>query len=252
MRLQLEVLLKLQKAGNAPEDYEDAIAWRIGGPDLSHDGYPLLVAIADGATESSFSGLWAQLLVGEFVQKPFTTLEQMERSVARCLRLWRKIVGKKPLPWYAEEKLKEGSFSTLLGVQFLAPNPHGVGKWQAIALGDSCLFQIGSRGLVVQFPNIAYEDFGVTPPLVSTDPDYNSRSWVKLACKEGLWTKDDIFLLMTDALSQWATKEQPDRLVWDELLSKDGSISLGDWVDRQRSSGAVRNDDTTLAIVRQE
>jgi hypothetical protein len=255
LRLQLEVLLKVQKQGNAPEDYEDAIAYRSGDPECHDNGFPLVVAIADGATESSFSKLWAELLVTEFVHDPFMTSDDMKRSVARCARLWSRIVRKKPLPWYAEEKVKMGSFSTLLGVQFLPPNSDGLGRWQAIALGDSCLFQIGPEGPVTQFPITAYEDFGSTPPLVSTDAAYNSRSWNELAYIEGAWTRDDFFLLMTDALSQWATKEHPARSVWDELLatflSDNGSNLLRDWVDRQRQSGTIRNDDITLAVVRE-
>jgi hypothetical protein len=254
LRLQLEVLLKVQKQGNAPEDYEDAIASRSGDPESHDNVFPLVVAVADGATESSFSKLWAELLVTEFVHEPFMTHEHMKRSVARCARLWSRIVRKKPLAWYAEEKVKMGAFSTLLGVQFLAPNTDGLGRWQAIALGDSCLFQIGREGPIIQFPMTAYEDFGSTPPLVSTDPAYNSRSWNELAYKEGIWTRDDFFLLMTDALSQWATREHPARSVWEELLamflSDTGSSLLRDWVDRQRSSGTVRNDDITLALVR--
>jgi hypothetical protein len=179
----------------------------------------------------------------------------MKRSVTRCARLWSRIVRKKPLPWYAEEKVKIGAFSTFLGVQFLAPDADGSGRWQAIALGDSCLFQVGPGGPVTQFPVTAYEDFGSTPPLVSTDPAYNSRSWNELAYKEGVWTRDDFFLLMTDALSQWATKEHPARSVWDELLamflSDNGPNLLQDWVDRQRQSGNIRNDDITLAVVKE-
>jgi hypothetical protein len=253
LRLQLEVLLKVQKQGNAPEDYEDAIASRSGDLQFHDNAFPLVAAIADGATESSFSKLWAELLVTEFVQEPFMTRQDMKRSVARCARLWSRIVRKNPLPWYAEEKLKTGAFSTFLGVEFLAPGFDGLGRWQAIALGDSCLFQIGPEGPVTQFPIMAYEDFGSTPPLVSTGAAYNSLSGNKLAYREGIWSRDDLFLLMTDALSQWATRERPPRSVWDGLLamflSDNGSSLLRDWADRHRQSGAIRNDDITLAVV---
>jgi len=254
LRLELDVLLKVQKQGNPPEDYEDAIVWRRGSSECPDDDFPLRVAIADGATEYSFSRLWADLLAAEFVRKPFTTTEEMRKSATRCARFWTRVVRKKPLPWYAEEKVKVGAYSTLLGVQFLPPNTNGFGNWQAVALGDSCLFQIGLEGIVMQFPVTAYEDFGSTPPLISTDPDYNSRSRGQLTYEEGVWTRDDLFLLMTDALSQWATKEQPARSFWDELLatflSDNGRILLRDWADRQRQSGIVRNDDITLAVVR--
>jgi len=52
-----------QKAGNARSEYEDA--WAIRGSDSPTR---CRVAIADGATESSFSALWAALLVESFVR----------------------------------------------------------------------------------------------------------------------------------------------------------------------------------------
>ena len=52
-----------QKHGNASTEYEDA--WAIRGSDSPNR---CRVAIADGATESSFSALWAALLVESFVR----------------------------------------------------------------------------------------------------------------------------------------------------------------------------------------
>ena len=51
-------MLHTGKAGNAEADYEDA-----GAGDVRRGRF----AIADGASEASFAGLWAKLLVEQFV-----------------------------------------------------------------------------------------------------------------------------------------------------------------------------------------
>ncbi|HVK06711.1 MAG TPA: hypothetical protein VM490_24815, partial [Armatimonadaceae bacterium] len=48
------------KAGNSDDEYEDAFAAAV----RSTDGELCRIAVADGATGASFSGLWARLLRG--------------------------------------------------------------------------------------------------------------------------------------------------------------------------------------------
>src|SRR4051812_29570559 len=52
-------LLWLPKAGNSVEEYEDA--WATSPDDESSPGQ-FVCAVTDGATETSFAGLWARLL----------------------------------------------------------------------------------------------------------------------------------------------------------------------------------------------
>jgi len=252
--LQLDIC-KAQKLGNQPEDYEDAIASEYATVEHFDNEWLLRLAVADGATESSFSKLWAELLVTEFVRNPFTDIDEMKRGVARSARVWNKIIRKKTLPWFAAEKVKMGAFSTVLGVLFLAPSSEGFARWKAIALGDSCLFQVRSQAIVFQFPVASPENFGVTPPLVSTNPRYNNQSCTHVVCTEGFWETNDVFFVMTDALSEWASREKTRRNVWNELLgvctkNDSGELSFQDWADEHRKSGSMKNDDLTLAIVR--
>ncbi|MCS7305279.1 MAG: hypothetical protein NZ602_09265 [Thermoguttaceae bacterium] len=108
----------LPKEGNRPEEYEDAFAL---------DEVQRRFAIADGATESGYAGLWAKLLVDQWVRRPpfdFSTqgskLVQKHQSWRRWLRSlraeWLAQVARPNLPWYAIHKIHQGAFATFLGV----------------------------------------------------------------------------------------------------------------------------------------
>jgi hypothetical protein len=56
----------LPKAGNSDSEYEDAFFPRRL---KRRNGRRLRFAVADGATETSFSGVWARLLVSSFVRR---------------------------------------------------------------------------------------------------------------------------------------------------------------------------------------
>src|SRR5947208_595455 len=58
-------------------------------------------------------------------------------------RRWWTIVQRKPLAWYAEQKVKNGTFAALVGLPLNWESQSWQhGTWTASAIGDSCLFQI--------------------------------------------------------------------------------------------------------------
>src|SRR5881275_2390313 len=99
------------KLGNSLEEYEDAWAYR-------HTRTPLgiRVAVADGATESSFAKLWAVLLAESYVRSEVTGAEFFAQ-LKPARRLWRRRLAGRPLPWFASEKAEQGAFAAFLGVQ---------------------------------------------------------------------------------------------------------------------------------------
>jgi len=99
----------LPKAGNKPSEYEDAFWPR---KPLDRTAPPIRLAVGDGATETSFSALWARLLVRDYGIGYLTAGSLLER-LPRLQDLWWRRVSKDPLPWYAEEKLRDGAFSSL-------------------------------------------------------------------------------------------------------------------------------------------
>jgi hypothetical protein len=234
-----------QKIGNQSDEYEDYFEPK--GPSFI-DKKSVIMAIADGATDSIFSKEWARLIVENFVKRPFFHRRSLQRTSERISQVWRNNIKEKPLPWYAEEKLKSGAFSTLLGVVLLPQ-----GKFRAISLGDCCLFQIRDNELHLHFPPLEPEDFGSTPYLLSTNPNYNERIWPFVMTCNGDWKKGDIFFLMTDALSQWFVKENKNnKKPWDVLLDfilAEENQQFDEWIVTQHQSKLIRNDDMTLLIL---
>src|SRR5450755_2276592 len=142
-------VLCLPKQGHTEDEYEDAWA-----ADPARGRF----AVADGASETSFAGRWAQLLTEDFLAaaKPPMLAEWAGESRRR----WASEVMGLELPWYAEMKREQGAFATLLGVGVRPPTPDKPGKWLAVAVGDSCVIQVRGRRCLYSFPLAKPSDFG--------------------------------------------------------------------------------------------
>ena len=68
-RLQVYVL-KIEKNGNKPTEYEDATSVRWGGSEIR-------LALADGASAAIYAGAWARMLVRRFVRQYLQLLEHL-------------------------------------------------------------------------------------------------------------------------------------------------------------------------------
>jgi hypothetical protein len=216
--------LTVPKRGHSANEFEDAFA---ADPEAGR------FAVADGASESSFAGLWARLLVDGFARPVPGWLQAARRD-------WAARVDGRALPWYAEEKRDAGAFATLLGLVVAD------GRWHALAVGDTCLFQVRGDRLIEMFPLRRSQEFSNRPALIG------SRSGGDAHVEgRGSWEPDDRFLLMTDALAHWFLRrhEAGDR-PWQEFsrLSSTGD-AFADWVEDQRHRDGLRNDDVTLVFI---
>lgn len=77
--------------------------------------FPVRLAVADGATESYGSGLWAQLLVRAYGQGCFDG-GLVADELRKHQTAWHDTVSQGDLPWYAEQKMQDGAFASLLGI----------------------------------------------------------------------------------------------------------------------------------------
>lgn len=235
-------LRKTQKRGNTRDEYEDAYAYRnttrIANPPM------LGIALADGASESAFSQQWAQLLVDDYAAYPYVKRDTMLKHSRRLAAEWKNEVWKPDLPWYVEERIRIGAFSTLLGLRILKDS----GRWKAISVGDTCLFQIHNDQLIRAWPLEKKEDFGRSPALLSTDHVALQGVRKRIAVTEGQANTEDTFVLATDALSAWFL-EQNDKAKqpWLTLKEVDPHGFEG-WIDKLRNSFQIRNDDVTCII----
>jgi hypothetical protein len=251
----------LPKLGNSIEEYEDASAHSI--PDRRF-------AIADGATESSFADLWALSLVNKFTSSPPPVTAPPSPFavwVSPLQKEWHSQINWEHLPWFAEEKARGGAFATFLGLifspdpelekpsffsrmfgMFSAPKENHV-TWQALAIGDSNLFQIRDNALLKSFPFVESEQFNSRPLLLSSNPSRNAQVWADIKYAEGDCKVNDVFILATDALAKWfLAQHEAGGQPWRTLYSLKTDSDFEIFVAKLRTDSLIRNDDTTLVI----
>ena len=241
----------LPKAGNSKEEYEDAF-WPEQQIDQSAKTFRF--AVADGATETSFSGLWAKMLVRAYCRGNLAE-KILFKSLPALQKRWLECVSKTPLPWFAEEKLRSGAFSSIVGLTI----KHGtsrngkLARWKALAIGDSCLFQVRGNKLITPFPFTDSEQFNSRPSLLSSNPIYNEGILNSSMQKSGSLDEGDTFYLMTDALACWFLRAvESNQKPWEilrDFATSDEMASFSDWIANLRKAHLIRNDDVTLLRV---
>lgn len=231
-------------------------------------------AIADGAAESPYSSLWAQLLVEEFVRQSerlpswtswLPSLQERWSAQVTVYERWaaytpQSVNGTTPttekteaaVPWYLEPGLMQGAFSTFLGLVIEGRS------WYAVAVGDSCLFQVRQDEMIRAFPLTRAADFSNAPWLVGS-----RTSPIEVPHKNGLQQRGDCqpgdrLYLMTDALAHWfllqAEADGKPWLAFEPLVytAGDGASAqqaFAAWIEQLRAARQLRNDDVTLLVI---
>jgi hypothetical protein len=222
------------KGGHSREEYEDAAAGDTAAGRF---------AIADGASESSFAGTWADLLVKGFTEHP----GPWHRWLAAARRTWHETFQAREFSWYAEAKFLEGAHATFLGISFQGSDFR---SWQAAAVGDCCLFQMRNQRLLRSFPMRYADAFGNQPDVIGSRK--SSMKVKRIKCK-GDWQKEDEMFLMTDALAQYFLKKKENRQnPAKEILSLQSAEAFEAWITKGRQDGDLRNDDVTLMVINKE
>jgi hypothetical protein len=244
------------KLGNSPEENEDAFFPEIEKQNIAAQS-TFTCAVADGATQTSFSRIWARLLVAAVAQKYLP--ERLAELTAAAQAQWRAHIAVRSLPWHAEEKVREGAFATLLWLSLQpvsgARLTKTVGTWQALAIGDSCLFQIRKKTLQTHFPPLSAADFKNNPLLLSSNPTRNMGFWsgAQDLCAAGDWAAGDDFFLMTDALAAWFVREQEKSSLVSLITELRAGLSTAErfasWLQELRAGTQIKNDDTTLVWI---
>lgn len=232
-------MLRVPRQGHALEDCQDACAF---APERG------CVAVADGAAESAFSGLWAQMLVEGFVEGGCQ--DSWPNWIRPLQAQWTEKArfSEQPdaLPWYLENRYVQGAFSTFLGLTLDATT------WRAVAVGDTCLFQVRDDQLRLSFPIPHSSRFDNSPWLIGSRSPVEGIATCRAAHLMGEYQAGDRIWLMTDALARWFLQEQEaDGKPWTNLesLLQAPEECFVDWVEIQRSRRHLRNDDTTLVAL---
>lgn len=245
--------LWVEKAGNPSDAYEDAWAARAESIPSTRQG---CYAVADGATSSSFSREWAQILAKAVVDRRVCPDLTLWEAISDSQRSWSSEVDTRRLPWFAEANARRGAFATLLRLSLMGRRPRispHTGSWKAVAIGDTCLFQVREGQLVTTFPIGSHTEFTFSPPLVPSRPEVMSRHTPQPKWSAGTWLAGDWFLLCTDALAEWILLEHAaSRPIWQELVALAGAMETAGFrelVDGLRRDKRIKNDDVTLLSV---
>jgi Protein phosphatase 2C len=240
----------LPKAGNGPHEYEDAFWPARSG---ARTARVVRCAIADGATEASFSGLWAAMLVQAFGRGRLRS-GRLADALAPLQSAWSGQVSRKPLPWYAEEKLRSGAFSSLLGITLTESADGGSVRWSALAVGDSCLFVVRQGRLISSFPVESSEDFNRSPYLIPSTRTPDGTLEAMLRCESGPLRPGDDLYLMTDALACWFLARQEEGGEPWATLGGAGELTVPEdfaaCIADERVEHRLRNDDVTMLQLR--
>lgn len=236
----------VEKDGSGASEYEDAFACDIVAGRF---------AVADGATQGVFSGRWAKLLAEAFAKGTFAS--GLDADSLRAVRQeWKDGLPPSGMPWYLENKLLDGSFATLMGLEFVRRTK----RVNLLAIGDSCCARIrlkrrsNPRSFKARdsFPIENPADFDRPPNLLRTLDLPVPEESVRRASWD--WEPGDIFFLMTDAFAAWFLRNRGLR-PWAGLLDlpmdeEKAEAAFRSLIRKERSSGRMRNDDVTLMVVR--
>jgi serine/threonine protein phosphatase PrpC len=241
--------ISLPKFGNSTDENEDNIL----EPSKSEIEKETLVkfAISDGATESSFSKEWSNLLVSAYKDKSFEQIHLPE-TIEIISETWHSMTNAIDLPWYAQQKAEKGAFATFLGLTINREE----GSFEVVAAGDCTLFQIRNSKIIFSFPVSSAEDFNNTPNLIASNDNYQTNFEKNVYYKSGTIQTNDIIILATDAMAAWILKQknrsEKVRKLLIEQFEKQNEQNFEEWLNKQRNKNKIKNDDVTLLIIKFE
>lgn len=206
-------------------------------------------AMADGATEYSWSDLWASQIAETFVRQssPISPLPLSIKIRKRALAWWRDTAGL--VDWrnpYAVRKREMGSGSTFLGIDFNLRS----GAWHAFARGNTDLFfpaNTVDRESTLPWPaKDTSRDFGQFTSLIMNRPEMLST--VEFVEQSGFLSRPNQSLVMaTDAVSKYlvlAGKEVGGPVSFATKVLADPPL-----LESLRTEGTIGPDDLSIALL---
>ena len=211
-------------------------------------------SVSDGVSKSFFPGIWAELLVTNFVDTP-GRVNLIETGLLRNIQQsWSKkvseIVQRPNQKYFVKNFFAQGrsAAATFVGLNFFWE--YGRQRWEAVALGDSFLFFVPHqvKDLDNQFDNIIFLsskknfEFDNFPDFFDSIHPINKGKIKQI--------KHDLtpgtFYLMTDALSEWFINEKSNAV--SEIETWDSQARFEERVSVLRKHH-LQNDDTALLII---
>jgi len=238
----------LPKDPGDPESYQDA---------CKVDEQRGVAAIADGVSSSLFSGSWAQILVRGVVEEPpdVADRESLPPWLASRRAVWRAPLNPERLAWHQKPKFEHGAHSTLLWVELYpreATTETQPGSFHLLAysIGDCCLLHIRQDQVLRAFPIEQSAAFEADPAaLCSREGDHDRQ--LAFDTLEDTCQPDDLLVLTSDAIAQWAIRELEARrpVSWEACWD----LKTDQWREQVlelRRQQRIRHDDSTVVMLR--
>ncbi|MEV4238012.1 hypothetical protein AB0J47_22860 [Nocardia sp. NPDC049737] len=262
------------KRGSSASECEDVVSVLPEAPfDELIEG-PVAASVCDGATESVLAKDWAFVLASASAARALSephffkagpTFEEFATDVVNRWDPWldeyacRRAAAGRPLKWYEQAKLAGSTFATMLSVRVAPSSPPDAcseavqpifeWRWQAAALGDSCLFHIRDDLPIRSFPIENADEFGTNPDLFGSRNRDTALLMARTRFAEGVCLPGDRLLLMSDALAAWFLAADNSITALHELLEFGGphdASGFTDWLEKLRDRQELRNDDVAL------
>ena len=212
-------------------------------------------AISDGVTNSFYPGIWAELLISNFIDRDTNLDFNIPIFLESIRKEWfNKVsaIAECSKKWAVRKNFKERrpGLATFVGLNFSKLD--NIFYLNAIALGDSFLFYIPKAVSDSSF-DLENDDFLYLSSKSNLEfdnyPDYFSSVGLNKGNIKSISriVKQGTYLLMTDALSEWFIKEKTKAL--DLINNWDSHEEFINSIDELRTKLLVHNDDSAILII---
>ena len=218
-------------------------------------------AIADGATRSFYPAEWARLIVEHFCNNPSGLNKSLflnsnwEEWLMPIQQEWYADIAKeveKSEKYYVKNRFakKEAAGSTFVGMEFNYVAENKQLHWQAMIVGDSCLFHV-TKDTFESFLLTKSEEFTNFPECFASFSKDNhfTPKFISGEAKNG-----DVFLLATDALANWILRQKGVKnweKVWNTFISLENEDDFERFIYNIRNDQHIPldDDDVTLVVI---
>jgi hypothetical protein len=240
------------QAYSFPKDPERPWEWEDSAACSVRNGR---FAVADGATQAYRSGEWAELLTEAYITNfppPDGPPGPQRKKVIRewfgdQVHIWRDRATSATTWWAKDAEREQPPSATFAGLQFLAYQE--AAAWEVTAVGDCCLFQVRQGRLEVAFPLTSPTQFNTRPDLLTTAAGRLDGSLDALQTCTGRALPGDVFVLATDAASEWLLSlGEYDQQSW-ARLGFFGSQEFARMMTELREADAIAVDDIAVVVI---